>query len=186
MPLQSPERPDDVAAGAVLCKQRRHMVQGKAACLARVAAVLVIAQILGSVLSFGATFIQGGPRPRPRLQRSFRSAGGVMQATSVELELAVIQGKPVIVDFYATWCGPCQLLAPELAKVAQDLGDHVTILKVDTDVETEMSTDLGIEALPTLLFFKDGNLQPVAKVEGMVNSEWLQDYIRRNLLKPSE
>lgn len=109
-----------------------------------------------------------------------------MQSTSVELELAVQQGKPVVVDFYATWCGPCQMLTPELVKVAGNMADRVTILKVDTDVETEIATELHIEALPTLLFFKDGNMKPVAKIEGMVNSEWLQDFIEKNLLSEVE
>eukprot|EP00434_Breviolum_minutum_P038969 symbB.v1.2.034581.t1/scaffold4480.1/size39184/3 len=66
-------------------------------------------------------------------------------------------------------------------QVARKMDDRVTILKVDTDVETEIASEFQIEALPTLLFFKDGNMRPVAKIEGMVKSEWLEDFIEEHL-----
>eukprot|EP00438_Fugacium_kawagutii_P000838 Skav202988 [mRNA] locus=scaffold2267:336736:352515:- [translate_table: standard] len=148
----------------------------------RFAVALACAHLIsGHAWRLGTGFISGGLFTR-RSPRTGRSAGGVMQSTSVELELAVQQGKPVVVDFYATWCGPCQMLTPELVKVAGKMADRVTILKVDTDVETEIASELHIEALPTLLFFKDGNMKPVAKVEGMVTSDWLEDFIEKNLL----
>lgn len=148
---------------------------------------MVCAYLLGDALRFGASFLSGGLARWPHRPSVSRSAAtpGVMQSTSVELELAVQQGKPVVVDFYATWCGPCQMLTPELVKVAARLQDRVTILKVDTDVETEIASELDIQALPTLLFFKDGNMKPVAKVEGLVSADWLEDYITDNLF-PSE
>eukprot|EP00931_Biecheleriopsis_adriatica_P111856 TRINITY_DN86320_c0_g1_i1.p1 TRINITY_DN86320_c0_g1~~TRINITY_DN86320_c0_g1_i1.p1 ORF type:complete len:167 (+),score=35.30 TRINITY_DN86320_c0_g1_i1:27-527(+) len=133
-----------------------------------------------------AGFVAGLPSHSRRTSfRSQRRAAGVMPATATEMELAVEQGGPVVVDFYAAWCGPCQLLGPELAEVARRLGDRVTVLKVDTDLEPDLATQLGIEALPTLLFFKDGKMTPVQRIEGVVTRDMLEDLVKEHLLSTS-
>ena len=60
--------------------------------------------------------------------------------------------KPAIIDFYATWCGPCRRVAPILKELAEQYKDHVVIYKVDTDQEKELSAAMGIQSLPTILF----------------------------------
>ena len=68
--------------------------------------------------------------------------------------------KPAVIDFYATWCGPCRMIAPILKDLAKEYGDSIIIYKVDTDKEKELSMSMGIRSLPTVVFIpKDGNPQ---------------------------
>jgi len=74
---------------------------------------------------------------------------------------SVINGdKPVLVDFFATWCGPCQMLAPILKEVKSILGDKVTIIKVDVDKNRElmMNPQFQVRGVPTLMLFKNGKM----------------------------
>ena len=60
--------------------------------------------------------------------------------------------KPAVIDFYATWCGPCRMVAPILKDLAKEYGDSIVIYKVDTDKEKELSMAMGIQSLPTIGF----------------------------------
>ena len=60
--------------------------------------------------------------------------------------------KPAVIDFYATWCGPCRMVAPILKDLAKEYGDQIVIYKVDTDKEKELSMAMGIQSLPTIVF----------------------------------
>ena len=60
--------------------------------------------------------------------------------------------KPCVIDFYATWCGPCRMVAPILKDLAKEYGDSIVIYKVDTDKEKELSMAMGIQSLPTIVF----------------------------------
>ena len=72
---------------------------------------------------------------------------------------------PVLVDFYATWCGPCQMMTPILEQVGANLRDRLQVVKIDTDKYPNLASKYQIEALPTLVLFKNG--QPAAKIEGV-------------------
>ena len=63
----------------------------------------------------------------------------------------------VLVDFHATWCGPCQTLAPILQEVKQDAGDKLRIVKVDIDKNQKLATQMGVRGVPSLFFYKDGD-----------------------------
>lgn len=78
---------------------------------------------------------------------------------------------PVLVDFYATWCGPCQMMVPILEQVNQQLKGRLKVVKIDTDNYPQLASQYGIEALPTLVLFKNG--EPVERIEGLVPVEQL-------------
>ena len=66
---------------------------------------------------------------------------------------------PILVDFWATWCGPCRMIAPVLEEIAEEQGEAVRIVKVNVDNNPELSNRFGIRNIPTLLFFKGGELK---------------------------
>jgi thioredoxin len=78
---------------------------------------------------------------------------------------------PVLVDFYATWCGPCQMMAPILEQVNQKLSNRLQIVKIDTDKYPEIASQFNIAALPTLVLFREG--QPVKRIEGVIQAPQL-------------
>ena len=83
-------------------------------------------------------------------------------------ELIGQPGKTVLVDFWATWCGPCRMLAPVVEAVAEERPD-VTVCKVDVDEERELAMEYGISSIPTLLVFKDG--KKVNQSIGVISKE---------------
>ena len=84
--------------------------------------------------------------------------------TSADFETTVLKSEvPVLVDFWAPWCGPCRRIAPELDAVAEQLGDKVKIVKLNVDEEPELAGQYGIQSIPALLIFKGGK-----QVDGMV------------------
>lgn len=73
--------------------------------------------------------------------------------------LSLISGKkPVLVDFYATWCGPCKMMSPIIADVKAKIGDKATVIKIDVDQNRELRLQYGIRSIPTLMIFKEGQL----------------------------
>lgn len=68
------------------------------------------------------------------------------------------QDKPVLVDFFAEWCGPCKMMSPILKEVKTSLGDQVTILKIDVDKNQELASKLNVRGVPTLIIYKNGKI----------------------------
>ncbi|KAL7449264.1 hypothetical protein ACHAWC_001334, partial [Mediolabrus comicus] len=91
---------------------------------------------------------------------------------------------PLVVDAYATWCGPCLLMAPEFENAAQDLSGKVRFVKLDTDLEPQMAGRLGIMGLPTLLFL-DKNDDKEAVEQGKAPVAVLKERIEGALRKES-
>ena len=87
--------------------------------------------------------------------------------------------KPVLVDFYAPWCGPCQMMAGFLKQAKSQLGDRVSIVKINTDNYPAIASQHRIEALPTLVLFKDG--QPCDRIEGVLRPDQLVQRIQTQL-----
>ena len=96
-----------------------------------------------------------------------------MQVNTAEFEEAIQDcSSPIVVDIYAVWCGPCQLMSPQLEKAAAHFGDRCRFLKIDSDEEPEVSSILKINGLPTILFIND--MSVIARAEGMLMADELQ------------
>ena len=67
--------------------------------------------------------------------------------------------KPVLVDFYAEWCGPCKIMKPRILDVAERIGDDAKVIQIDIDKEKELATRFRIQSVPTLIIFKNGKQQ---------------------------
>ena len=86
---------------------------------------------------------------------------------------------PVVVDFWADWCGPCKMMAPAYERVAAELEPHVRFLKVDTEAEQQLAAQYNIRSIPTLILFRDGRL--LAQRAGASDASSLRDWIRQNI-----
>lgn len=79
--------------------------------------------------------------------------------TTSQFEQEVLQSPvPVLVDFWAIWCGPCRMVAPSVDAVADEYAGKAKVVKVDVDAEQDIAMQYGISSIPTLLFFKDGKV----------------------------
>ena len=94
-------------------------------------------------------------------------------------ELINNSAEPVLVDFYATWCGPCKMMHPVLENVKARVGDKARIVKIDVDEQQDLAMQYAIQAVPTLMLFKGG--QPVWRQSGVVQSNELVALIEKNV-----
>lgn len=82
---------------------------------------------------------------------------GILELKEHEFQHEVVESDlPVLVDFYATWCGPCRMLAPALPGIAKAYEGRLKVVKVNVDEAPQLATDYGVRGVPTLMFFKNG------------------------------
>ena len=90
---------------------------------------------------------------------------------SESFEKIIASSQPVLIDFYATWCGPCKMMPPILKEVKDKLGEQVSIFKVDVDVHQNIASHFSVNSVPTLAIFKNGKLlwrEPGVKTAGQL------------------
>lgn len=88
-------------------------------------------------------------------------------------------GKPVLVDFWADWCGPCKMIAPALEEISDELADKVTIAKMDIMENTGIPGEIGVQSIPLMVLFKDG--KPVAQKLGAAPKGQLKSWLEGEL-----
>jgi thioredoxin 1 len=87
--------------------------------------------------------------------------------------------KPVLVDFWAPWCGPCRMLSPIVEKVSKDMGDRVRFLKMNTDENPSTAGQYGISGIPALLLYKGGEV--VDRIVGFVPEQQVRQFLDKHL-----
>jgi len=88
------------------------------------------------------------------------------------------QDKPVLVDFFATWCGPCKMMSPILDDVKNRVGESANIIKIDVDRNAQAASAYQVRGVPTLILFKNG--QPIWRKSGVVPANELEKLINEN------
>ncbi len=110
----------------------------------------------------------------------------IKQSTDKDFQQDVLEASretPVVVDFWATWCGPCRAMAPHLDALAGQYDGKLSIVKVDVDNNQKVAVTYGIQSLPTLLVFKNGEV--VDKMVGNPGSKGkIEEFVTRTLGKP--
>ena len=100
--------------------------------------------------------------------------------TDASFDTDVLQSdKPVLVDFWAEWCGPCRMIAPALEELAEELGEQVQIVKLDIDENPDAPTKYGVRGIPTMILFKNG--QQAATQVGALPKSAIKQWIEREI-----
>ena len=106
----------------------------------------------------------------------------VMSVSDDSFEKEVLQSTtPVLIDFWAEWCGPCKMLAPIIDEISLALGGKVKILKMNIDENPNIPSSLGIRSIPTMMLFKDG--KQIASKVGVLPKNSIQEWIDSSLVK---
>jgi len=103
----------------------------------------------------------------------------IINTTDATFAVEVLQAKtPVLVDFWAVWCGPCRMVAPILEEIALEYAGKIKIAKVNVDENTQIASDYGIRSIPTLILFKDGKM--IATKIGALSKAQLAAFLKEN------
>lgn len=106
------------------------------------------------------------------------------KTTSGNFNAIITDKKPVLVDFFATWCGPCKTMEPILKEVAGEMGDEIRIIKIDVDKNQELASKYQIRGVPTLILFQEGKL--LWQQSGLPTKQSLMAVIKQHLASNRE
>ena len=104
----------------------------------------------------------------------------VLKVSSAEFKKEVLESEiPVLVDFYADWCGPCKMMSPIIEEIAENLNGKVKIAKINVDEEADLAIEYEVSSIPTFLLIKNG--QVVTNIIGMREKKYLEEKITNNI-----
>lgn len=107
-------------------------------------------------------------------------AGNVQEITDQNFEATVLNAdKPVLVDFWAVWCGPCRAIAPHVEALAEEMAGQLSVGKLNIDESPQSPAKFGVRSIPTLILFKAG--QPVDQIVGAVPKAKIEEMVKRHL-----
>ena len=113
-------------------------------------------------------------------------ADGIVIVDDASFEKEVLQSEtPVLIDFWATWCGPCKLISKVVEKAAPEYKGNLKIVKIETDPNPNLVEKYEVYGLPTLMVFKDGQPVKGSKREGAINLAKLKDYLQSHGISPA-
>lgn len=104
----------------------------------------------------------------------------ILKVSSAEFKKEVLESEiPVLVDFYADWCGPCKMMSPIIEEIAENLNGKVKIAKINVDEEADLAIEYEVSSIPTFLLIKNG--QVVTNIIGMRDKKDLEEKITNNI-----
>ena len=106
------------------------------------------------------------------------ASDNIIELTAENFENEIQGDRPLLVDFWAAWCGPCRMVAPVLDELAEELGDQVKIGKLNVDEHQELSMRFQVSSIPTFLLFKDGEVAD--RMMGAMPKAAFQKFIEKN------
>ncbi|GAU18076.1 hypothetical protein TSUD_51870 [Trifolium subterraneum] len=103
---------------------------------------------------------------------------GITEINESQFKETVLQSeRPVLVEFVATWCGPCRLITPAMESLAQEYADRLTVVKIDHDANPKLIEEYKVYGLPHLILFKDGQEVPKSRREGAITKVKLKEHV---------